>query len=94
MALKTSGSSSTVSIAGLGISLRIHCVPHFHPPPVKLKVPNGVDVGKGGQKRVYTVFNIGGNYFRLVTEIFDDDQTVLIRDVLTHAEYEKEHWKK
>ena len=41
-----------------------------------------------------TVFNIGGNDFRLITEIFYDDQTVLIRHVLTHAEYDKEHWKK
>ena len=49
---------------------------------------------KGDQKRVYTVFNIGGNDFRLIAEIFYDDQTVLIRHVLTHAEYDKEDWKK
>jgi mRNA interferase HigB len=55
---------------------------------------DGVTVGKGDQKRVYTVFNIGGNDFRLITEVFYDHQTVLIRHVLTHAEYEKEHWKK
>ena len=55
---------------------------------------DGVIVGKGNQKRVYTVLNIGGNDFRLITEIFYDDQTVLIRHVLTHAEYDKEDWKK
>ncbi len=55
---------------------------------------DGVIVGKGDQKRIYTVFNIGGNDFRLVTEIFYDDQTVLVRHVLTHAEYDKEDWKK
>jgi mRNA interferase HigB len=55
---------------------------------------DGVTVEKGDQKRVYTVFNIGGNDFRLVTEIFYDDQTVLIRHVLTHAEYDKKDWKK
>ena len=55
---------------------------------------DGVPVGKGDQKRAYTVFNIGGNDFRLITEIFYDDQTVLIRHVLTHAEYDKEDWKK
>lgn len=51
---------------------------------------DGVTVGD----RVYTVFNIGGNDFRLITEIFYKHQTVLIRHVLTHAEYDKEDWKK
>jgi mRNA interferase HigB len=55
---------------------------------------DAVAVGKGDQKRVYTVFNVGGNNFRLITEIFYDDETVLIRHVLTHAEYDKEDWKK
>jgi len=44
--------------------------------------------------RVYTVFNISGNSFRLMTEIYYEDQTILIRDVLTHTEYDKEAWKK
>jgi mRNA-degrading endonuclease HigB of HigAB toxin-antitoxin module len=30
----------------------------------------------------------------LVTEIFYEDQTVLIRDVLTHAEYDKGGWNR
>jgi len=51
---------------------------------------DGVPVGE----RVYTVFNISGNSFRLVTEIYYDDQTILIRHVLTHAEYDKGGWKK
>jgi mRNA interferase HigB len=51
---------------------------------------DGVSVGE----RVYTLFNISGNSFRLVTEIFYDDQTILIRDVLTHAGYDKGNWKK
>lgn len=51
---------------------------------------DGVSVGA----RVYTVFKISGNSFRLVTEIYFDDQTILIRDVLTHAAYDKEGWKK
>ncbi len=51
---------------------------------------DGVPVGE----RVYTVFNICGNDFRLVTQIFYKEQIILIRRVLTHAEYSKGKWKK
>lgn len=51
---------------------------------------DGVPVGD----RVYTVFNVSGNSYRLVTEIFYGDQTILVRHVLTHAEYDKGDWKK
>ena len=51
---------------------------------------DGVRVGS----RVYTTFNISGNSFRLVTKMFYEDQTILIRQVLTHAEYDKGAWKK
>jgi len=33
-------------------------------------------------------------YLRLITEIYYEDQTLLIRHILTHAEYDKEDWKK
>ena len=55
---------------------------------------DGVVVRKGVEKRVYTVFNIAGNDFRLITEIFYDDRTILIRHVLTHSEYDKGDWKR
>ena len=45
-------------------------------------------------ERVYTVFNIAGNSFRLIAEIFYEDQTILVRHVLTHAEYDKGDWKR
>ena len=51
---------------------------------------DGIPVGE----RVYTVFNISGNRYRLVTEIFYEGQTILVRQVLTHAEYDKGDWKK
>ena len=41
----------------------------------------------------YIVFNIGGNKFRLVAEIHFESSLVLIRHVLTHAEYDKGKWK-
>jgi len=43
---------------------------------------------------VYTIFNIGGNNYRLITEIFYENRTILVRHVLTHQEYDKEAWKK
>lgn len=41
----------------------------------------------------FTVFNIGGNNFRLITYIDYSYQLIFIRAVLTHAEYDKENWK-
>jgi len=40
------------------------------------------------------VFNIGGNKYRLIAAIHFNRQKLYIRDVLTHAEYDKERWKK
>ena len=37
----------------------------------------------------WTVFNIGGNKARLIATIHYDQQIVLIRHVLTHAEYDR-----
>jgi mRNA interferase HigB len=40
-----------------------------------------------------TVFNIGGNEYRLVTYIDYRHRKVFIRAVLTHADYDKGDWK-
>jgi mRNA interferase HigB len=51
---------------------------------------DGVRVGD----KVYTVFNITGNKFRLIVKIEYEYRKVFIKRVLTHAEYDKEEWKR
>ena len=41
----------------------------------------------------FTVFNIKGNSYRLITSIDYQKQLIYIKYVLTHAEYDKEQWK-
>jgi mRNA interferase HigB len=40
-----------------------------------------------------TVFNIKGNAYRLVVHIRYDRVIIYIKDLLTHAEYDKGAWK-
>jgi mRNA interferase HigB len=40
-----------------------------------------------------TIFNIGGNKYRLIVAIHYDRQMIFIRHVLTHAEYNRGRWK-
>jgi mRNA interferase HigB len=40
-----------------------------------------------------TVFNIGGNKYRLIAAIHYNRSRVYIRAILTHREYDKGHWK-
>ena len=42
----------------------------------------------------WTVFNIKGNKYRLITEINYRYRRIYIRHVLTHAEYDKGKWKR
>lgn len=51
---------------------------------------DGVRAGSGG---TLTVFNIGGNKYRLVARIRYDYRLVNVRAVLTHAEYDRGDWK-
>ena len=66
--------------------------------------PTCSDVGAGHARdlRVFasadkveglTVFDIGGNKFRLITSIHYNRRKVYIRAVLTHAEYDRGNWK-
>jgi mRNA interferase HigB len=42
----------------------------------------------------FTIFNIKGNAYRLITEINYQTGRIFLRHVLTHAEYSKGGWKK
>jgi len=41
-----------------------------------------------------TVFNVGGNKYRLIAAIHYNRRKVFIRAVLTHAEYDRGQWKR
>ena len=45
------------------------------------------------QVQRFTVFNIGGNNYRLIARIEYSQQKIYIRSVMTHAEYDKGKWK-
>ena len=42
----------------------------------------------------FTVFNIGGNKYRLIAFVDYTYQKVFIRYILTHSEYDRDTWKK
>lgn len=42
----------------------------------------------------YLIFNIGGNKYRLIANANYQVKTLLVREVLTHQEYDRESWKK
>ena len=42
----------------------------------------------------FTVFNIKGNAYRLITQINYQTGRIFLRHVLTHAEYSKEGWRR
>ncbi|MBF2078137.1 MAG: type II toxin-antitoxin system HigB family toxin [Synechococcales cyanobacterium T60_A2020_003] len=46
------------------------------------------------QVEKFTVFNVGGNKYRLIAFVDYTYQKVFICHVLTHAEYDKNEWKK
>jgi mRNA interferase HigB len=51
---------------------------------------DGVTVRSG---RIVTVFNIGGNHYRLVVSIHYPWAMIYVLGFMTHAEYDKKKWK-
>jgi len=43
--------------------------------------------------RFVTVFNVGGNAYRLIAAVHYNTQIVYVLRVMTHAEYDKDKWK-
>ena len=67
---------------------------HWHDlQDVRVTFPHAdaVEVNSGN---TVTVFNIGGNKYRLVAAIHYNRQRVYILLLMTHAEYGKDNWKK
>ena len=61
---------------------------------VKLAYPaadGGVKVASGAR---VTVFDVGGNKYRLIADVIYPIQTVTILELMTHGEYSKDLWKK
>jgi len=52
------------------------------------------DVATGETGRTATIFDIGGNKYRIVAHIDYSRQTVKIEAVMDHQEYDKGRWKK
>lgn len=42
----------------------------------------------------FTIFNVGGNKYRIVAEIDYRKELVIVHEILTHAEYDKGAWRK
>jgi|SRR5580704_17450364 mRNA interferase HigB len=52
---------------------------------------DGVEVDSG---RTVTVFNIGGNKYRLIVALHYNTAKAYVLRFLTHAEYDKSQWKR
>jgi len=48
--------------------------------------------GSADQVGKFIVFNIGGNKYRLIIQIYYTDAVILIRHILSHEEYDQGGW--
>jgi mRNA interferase HigB len=61
---------------------------------VRLAYPaadGGVRVRSGA---TVTVFDVGGNKYRMITSIIYQTETVIILELMTHAQYSSDRWKR
>jgi mRNA interferase HigB len=49
--------------------------------------------GNADQVGKFTIFNIAGNKYRMITVIHFNTGRVYVRRILTHAEYDRGAWK-
>ena len=56
--------------------------------------PRHIPRGHSEDLGPFKPYTIGGNNFRLIAEISYLDKIIIIDSILTHAEYDKENWKK
>jgi mRNA interferase HigB len=42
----------------------------------------------------FTIFDVGGNNYRIIAVIHYDKQRLFVREVMTHADYDRNHWRK
>ncbi len=42
----------------------------------------------------FTIFDIGGNRYRIAAVVHYDGQRLYVRQVMTHAEYDRNHWRR
>lgn len=59
---------------------------------VREAYPNADGVQSSGGDML-TVFNVGGNKYRLITRIRYDYQLINVRAIMTHREYDADKWK-
>ncbi len=50
--------------------------------------------GSADYVRPYTVFNISGNKYRLIALVNYQIGAVLVQQILTHREYDRDKWRK
>ena len=59
---------------------------------VRLTFPTA-DLAKVKSGGVVTIFNIGGNKYRLVAAVHYNTKTIYILQIMTHADYSRGVWK-
>ncbi|MBI4375255.1 MAG: type II toxin-antitoxin system HigB family toxin [Elusimicrobia bacterium] len=50
--------------------------------------------GSADYVRPYTVFNIGGNRYRLIATVHYDHGRVAVEGILTHSDYDRFRWRR